>query len=98
MAARPGIRPGRIALIGDSAGGFAATTILRAREQGLALPAATIPFSPWLDMDETGETFETNAARGPGRHTRHHPNDGRHIPWRRWQSPGPARQSVSRRP
>jgi monoterpene epsilon-lactone hydrolase len=56
------IRPGHTALIGDSAGGaLAVTTILRAREQGLPLPAATIPLSPWLDMEATGETFETNA-------------------------------------
>jgi epsilon-lactone hydrolase len=59
-----GIRPNHLALIGDSAGGgLAVTTILRAREQGLPLPAATMPLSPWLDMDATGETFETNAAK-----------------------------------
>ena len=58
-----GIRPDRVALIGDSAGGgLALTTILRAREQGLPMPAATMPLSPWLDMEATGETFETNAA------------------------------------
>jgi acetyl esterase/lipase len=59
-----GIRPGHVALIGDSAGGaLAVTTILRSREQSLPLPAATMPLSPWLDMEATGETFETNAAR-----------------------------------
>jgi monoterpene epsilon-lactone hydrolase len=59
-----GIRPNHVALIGDSAGGgLAVTTILRAREQGLPLPTATMPLSPWLDMDATGETFETNAAK-----------------------------------
>jgi hypothetical protein len=53
-----------IALIGDSAGGgLAVTTMLCAREQGLPLPAATMPLSPWLDMEAKGETFETNAAR-----------------------------------
>jgi acetyl esterase/lipase len=58
-----GIRPDHVALIGDSAGGgLAVTTILRAREQQLP-PAATMPLSPWLDMDATGETFETNAAK-----------------------------------
>ena len=58
------IRPGHNALIGDSAGGgLAVTTILRLREQGLPLPAATMPLSPWLDMDGAGETFETNAAK-----------------------------------
>jgi acetyl esterase/lipase len=59
-----GIRPGHVALIGDSAGGgLAVTMILCAREQGLPLPAATMPLSPWLDMDAAGETFETNAAK-----------------------------------
>ena len=59
-----GIPAGHIALIGDSAGGgLAVTTILRLREQGLPLPAATMPLSPWLDMDGAGETFETNAAK-----------------------------------
>src|SRR5947207_7115908 len=59
-----GIRPNHVALIGDSAGGgLAVTTILRAREQGLPLPAATMPLSPWLDMDAAGERFETNAAK-----------------------------------
>jgi acetyl esterase/lipase len=59
-----GITPNHIALTGDSAGGgLAITTILRAREQGLKLPAATMPLSPWLDMDATGATFETNKDR-----------------------------------
>jgi len=59
-----GIRPGHVALIGDSAGGaLAVTTILRARQQDLPLPAATMPLSPWLDMEATGATFETNAQK-----------------------------------
>jgi acetyl esterase/lipase len=59
-----GIQPNHVALIGDSAGGgLAVTTILRARELGLPVPAATMPLSPWLDMEATGETFETNAAK-----------------------------------
>jgi hypothetical protein len=41
MAARPGYMAKHVALIGDSAsGGLAVTTVLRAREQGLPLPAA----------------------------------------------------------
>lgn len=59
-----GIAPKHIALIGDSAGGgLAVTTMLRAREKGLPLPAATMPLSPWLDMEAGGETFETNRER-----------------------------------
>lgn len=59
-----GIEPRHVALIGDLAGGgLAVRTILRAREKGLPLPAATMPLSPWLDMDAKGETFETNKER-----------------------------------
>ena len=59
-----GIKPNHIALTGDSAGGgLANTTILRASERGLPLPAATMPLSPWLDMDAGDGTFETNKAK-----------------------------------
>jgi acetyl esterase/lipase len=56
-----GIRPGNIALTGDSAGGgLAVTTLLRARERGLPMPAATMPLSPWLDMEGKAATFDSN--------------------------------------
>lgn len=55
-----GIKPGHIAFAGDSAGGaLSITTLLRAREQRLPMPAATMPLSPWLDMEATGSTYET---------------------------------------
>ena len=61
-----GIRPDHIAFTGDSAGGgLAITTQLRAREQGLSLPAAALPFSPWVDMEVTGKSYETNQDRDP---------------------------------
>lgn len=56
-----GIRPNHVAVTGDSAGGaLAVTTLLRAREQGLPMPAATMPLSPWVDMEATGESFQAN--------------------------------------
>jgi acetyl esterase/lipase len=59
-----GIRPDHIAIVGDSAGGaLAVTTMLRARERGLPLPAAAMPLSPWLDMEAKGGTFQSNAER-----------------------------------
>jgi epsilon-lactone hydrolase len=59
-----GIAPNHIALIGDSAGGgLAVTTMLRAREKNLPVPAASMPLSPWLDMEAGGETFTTNRER-----------------------------------
>jgi monoterpene epsilon-lactone hydrolase len=59
-----GIRPNHIAFTGDSAGGgLSITTQLRARDVGLPLPAAAMPLSPWVDMEVTGETMESNGGR-----------------------------------
>lgn len=59
-----GISAGHIAFTGDSCGGgLAITTQLRARERGLPLPAAAMPFSPWVDMEATGHSYETNRDR-----------------------------------
>jgi epsilon-lactone hydrolase len=56
-----GIAPGHIALTGDSAGGaLAVTTLQRARERNLPMPAATMPLSPWVDLEITGETLVSN--------------------------------------
>ena len=38
------------------------TTLLRARERNLPMPAATMPLSPWVDTEVTGETMVSNAA------------------------------------
>ena len=56
-----GIKPGRIALIGDSAGGsLALTTVAAIRAAPLPLPAATVSLSPWAGSDTSGESYETN--------------------------------------
>jgi epsilon-lactone hydrolase len=56
-----GIDAGHVAFTGDSSGGgLAITTQLRARELGLPLPAAAMPFSPWFDMELTGASYELN--------------------------------------
>ena len=53
---------GRMLMAGDSAGGnLAIATALRLRDLGEPLPAGIIAFSPWLDMEHSGETLETNA-------------------------------------
>jgi acetyl esterase/lipase len=58
-----GIAPADITTIGDSAGGNLAVAIaLALREQGEPLPGRVIAFSPWLDMENSGETLVTNAA------------------------------------
>jgi acetyl esterase/lipase len=57
-----GYDPRQIAMIGDSAGGNLATAVpLNALREGLPAPAASVPLSPWYDMEPTGETFVTNA-------------------------------------
>lgn len=57
-----GIRPEDVTTIGDSAGGNLAVAIpLALREQGKPLPGSVIAFSPWLDMENKGETLSTNA-------------------------------------
>jgi acetyl esterase/lipase len=59
-----GIDPAHIAFTGDSSGGgLVITTQLRARERDLPLPAAAMPFSPWVDMEVVGESYESNWER-----------------------------------
>ena len=61
-----GISASRIAFAGDSVGGWLAVIVqLRAREQGLPLPAAALLMSPCVDMETTGESYETNRDSDP---------------------------------
>jgi epsilon-lactone hydrolase len=58
-----GVEPGHIAIAGDSAGGgLCLATALKLRDEGVTLPAALVPLSPWTDMAGTGETMATRAA------------------------------------
>ncbi len=59
-----GIRANHIALAGDSAGGgLVITTALLARDKGLPMPAALMPFSAWFDMEVKGESMEVNQGK-----------------------------------
>ncbi|TDB91896.1 alpha/beta hydrolase [Actinomadura sp. KC216] len=61
-----GIDPAHIAFTGDSSGGgLSITAQLRARDRGLPLPAAALPFSPWTDMEAAGKSYETNEDKDP---------------------------------
>jgi len=56
-----GTAAGHIGFAGDSAGAWLAVAVqLRAREQGLPLPAAAILISAIADMEATGESYETS--------------------------------------
>ena len=53
--------PRRIGIVGTSTGGgMILAMMLRAKAEGLPLPAAIAPGTPWADMTETGDTYKTN--------------------------------------
>ena len=53
--------PKNMAIFGTSTGGgMTLAMVLRAKKEGLPLPAATAPGTPWSDMTKTGDTFFTN--------------------------------------
>jgi monoterpene epsilon-lactone hydrolase len=51
----------KIAVFGTSTGGgLTMASVLRAKQEGLPLPAAIAPGSPWSDLTKTGDTFYTH--------------------------------------
>jgi monoterpene epsilon-lactone hydrolase len=59
-----GYQPGKIVIAGDSAGGGLTLALLIAiRAANLPMPAAAVPISPWTDLEGTGESVRTRAAR-----------------------------------
>lgn len=57
-----GIRPERVFVAGDSAGGgMALAVMLRAKRAGLPLPRAGVLLSPWVDLTSQGESITRNA-------------------------------------
>jgi acetyl esterase/lipase len=59
-------RPDDIVVGGVSAGGnLAAALILRARDEGLPLPAGAILLTPEVDLTESGDSFRTNLGLDP---------------------------------
>lgn len=59
-------RPGRVLVAGDSAGGgLTLATLARLRDEGQALPAAGICFSPWTDLEATGDSHCPGAVDDP---------------------------------
>jgi acetyl esterase/lipase len=51
---------------GESAGGnLTLALVLKLRQRGLALPAGMYLLSPWLDLTQSGESYDICAARDP---------------------------------
>jgi acetyl esterase/lipase len=61
-----GLKPSRIVVSGDSAGGgLTVATLVAIRDAKLPIPAAGVPISPWVDMEAIGESMTTNADNDP---------------------------------
>lgn len=61
-----GVKPRSVAFLGGSAGGgLAAGSLLKARDEGLPMPAALVLMSPWADLTMTGDSYTTLAAYEP---------------------------------
>lgn len=58
-----GVSPGDLVVVGDSAGGgLAASLVLDARTRNLPAPAGIVCCSPWVDLSVTAASYESNAA------------------------------------
>lgn len=57
-----GVKPSNIVFTGDSGGGgLCLAALLALKDKGIPLPAAAVVLSPWTDLENTGESWETNA-------------------------------------
>ncbi|HEX3459270.1 MAG TPA: alpha/beta hydrolase [Acidimicrobiales bacterium] len=61
-----GIGPDHLAVAGDSAGGGLVVALLLAlRSEGIPLPAAAVCLSPWVDLTQSGTSYEELVDRDP---------------------------------
>jgi acetyl esterase/lipase len=61
-----GYKPGKIVIAGDSAGGgLTLSALLSIRDSKLPMPAGAVPISPWTDLEGTGASLKTRAAKDP---------------------------------
>jgi monoterpene epsilon-lactone hydrolase len=61
-----GVRPGRIGIAGDSAGGgLTVATLLALRQSGAELPAAAACLSPWVDLTQSSSSHRSKADVDP---------------------------------
>ncbi len=56
-----GVDPRSVAIVGDSAGGgLTMALVLRAKQQGLPIPAAAVVLSPWVDLTCSAPSIDRN--------------------------------------
>jgi acetyl esterase/lipase len=61
-----GYKPGKIVIAGDSAGGgLTLATLVALRDAGQPMPAGAVPISPWTDLEGTGDSVRSKAAKDP---------------------------------
>jgi acetyl esterase/lipase len=61
-----GYEPGRIAVVGESAGGGLSFSLaMRLRDEGIPLPACLVAISPWADLSLSGDSYRNNEQRDP---------------------------------
>ena len=61
-----GYEPGKIVIAGDSAGGgLTLAALVALRDSGVPMPAGAVPISPWTDLEGTGESVRSRAAKDP---------------------------------
>jgi acetyl esterase/lipase len=61
-----GYKPGKIVIAGDSAGGgLTLAALVALRDSGVPMPAGAVPISPWTDLEGTGESVRSRAAKDP---------------------------------
>jgi phosphinothricin tripeptide acetyl hydrolase len=59
-------KPAKLAIAGDSAGGgLTVATLVALRDRGIPLPAAAACISPWIDLEGTGASMDSNAKVDP---------------------------------
>jgi len=63
---KSGVKPGSIAVMGDSAGGGLTLVLLqRLRDMNIPLPACAVCLSPWTDLTASGKSMRKNKRRDP---------------------------------
>jgi acetyl esterase/lipase len=61
-----GLAPRKIAIAGDSAGGgLVLCTLVNCKDNAIPLSGAAVCLSPWVDMEATGESYQTRESIDP---------------------------------